>query len=98
MSTVFSITVSILNFVIQIFLGFTSQRQRTETLTEFNNILMVKISVFQFLNTGVFVVLAQFMANMDNFSLNGGIVFEITQVMLINAILPNVTLFALSYF
>ena len=59
---------------------------------------MAKLSVFQFLNTGVFVILAQFMANKDNFSLNGGIVFEITQVMLLNAILPNVTLFLLSYF
>lgn len=59
---------------------------------------MVKISIFQFLNTGVFVLLAQFLADMENFDLSKGIVFEVTQVMLINAILPNVTLFFLSYF
>lgn len=59
---------------------------------------MVKISVFQFLNTGVFVILAQFLANMDSFSLSNGLVIEVTQVMLLNAILPNITLFLLSYF
>lgn len=98
MSTVFSLSVSVLNAIIQIFLSFTSRRQRNETLTEFNTILMVKISIFQFLNTGVFVLLAQFLADMENFDLSKGIVFEVTQVMLINAILPNVTLFFLSYF
>lgn len=98
MSTVFSLSVSVLNAIIQIFLSFTSRRQRNETLTEFNTILMSKISIFQFLNTGVFVLLAQFLADMENFDLSKGIVFEVTQVMLINAILPNVTLFFLSYF
>lgn len=59
---------------------------------------MVKISVFQFLNTGIFVILAQFLASMDTFSLSNGLVFEVTQVMLLNAILPNLSLFLLSYF
>jgi hypothetical protein len=35
---------------------------------------MVKISLFQFLNTGIFVVLANFLADPQNFSLNNGFV------------------------
>lgn len=58
---------------------------------------MVKISFFQFLNTGVFVVAANFLADMQNFSLSKGFVFEVTQVMLLNAITPNLTLFILTY-
>ena len=58
---------------------------------------MVKISMFQFLNTGIFVVLANFMADPLHFSLSKGFVFEITQVMILNAFLPNLTLFLLTY-
>lgn len=75
MSTVSSITVTIINTIIQIFLVFSSQRERNETLTEFNTVLMVKISFFQFLNTGVFVVLANFLADPTGFSLQKGFVF-----------------------
>lgn len=59
---------------------------------------MVKISFFQFLNTGIFVVVANFMADMDNFSLTKGLVLQVTQVMILNAIIPNLSLFILSYF
>lgn len=59
---------------------------------------MVKISFFQFLNTGIFVVVANFMADIDHFSLTNGLVMQITQVMILNAVLPNITLFILSYF
>lgn len=58
---------------------------------------MVKISFFQFLNTGVFVVAANFLADPYNFSLSKGFVFEITQVMILNAIVPNLSLFILTY-
>ena len=58
---------------------------------------MVKISFFQFLNTGVFVVAANFLADPHNFTLSKGFIFEITQVMLLNAIIPNVALFVLTY-
>lgn len=59
---------------------------------------MVKISFFQFFNTGVFVVIANFLADADHFSLTNGFVFQVTQVMILNAILPNITLLILSYF
>lgn len=75
MSTASSIAVSVINAVIQIFLVFTSHKERNETLTEFNTVLMIKISVFQFLNTGIFVVLANFLADPHNFSLSKGFPF-----------------------
>ena len=75
MSTVSSLTVSVLNAIIQFFLVFTSEKERNETRTEYNTVLMVKISFFQFLNTGVFVIAANFLADMDNFSLSEGLVF-----------------------
>lgn len=58
---------------------------------------MVKISFFQFLNTGVFVVAANFLADPENFSLSKGFVFEICQVMIMNALIPNISLFVLTY-
>jgi len=59
---------------------------------------MVKISMFQFLNTGIFVVITKFLANPSTFSLSKGMVFQITQVMLLNALVPNILLFVLNYF
>ena len=58
---------------------------------------MIKISFFQFLNTGVFVIAATFLANMDGFTLSKGLVFQICQVMLLNAVVPNVLLLILNY-
>ena len=75
MSTASSILVSILNVIIQQFLIFTSVKERNETQTEYNTVLMIKISFFQFLNTGVFVVLANFLADIDGFALDQGLVF-----------------------
>lgn len=97
-STCISVVISLFNWIIQLFLGFTSKKQRNETVTEYNMVLMVKISVFQFLNTGVFVILAQLLANFDDFSLNRGLMLEITQIMAINAVLPNLAVFFLYYF
>ena len=97
MSTAASILVSILNVIIQQFLIFTSIKERNETQTEFNTVLMIKISMFQFLNTGVFVVVANFLADIDGFTLDQGLVFEVTQVMILNAVTPNLSLFLLNY-
>lgn len=58
---------------------------------------MVKISLFQFLNTGIFVILAQFLADPPGFSLTKGLVLTITQVMILNAIVPNILLFVLNH-
>lgn len=98
MSTASSILVSILNAIIQIFLIFTSHKERNETKTEFNTVLMVKLSLFQFLNTGVFVLLSNFLANINEFTLDNGLVFQITQVMMINAVVPNLVILILNYF
>jgi hypothetical protein len=64
-----SILVAIFNFIILQFLVFTTVKERNETLTEFNTVLTVKISFFQFLNTGIFVVLANFLADIKNFTI-----------------------------
>ena len=59
---------------------------------------MVKISYFQFLNTGIFVVLANYLANMENFNLFDGVVYEAVFVMLLNAITPNISTIFITYF
>ncbi len=64
-----SLIVAIFNFIILQFLIFTSHKERNETLTEFNTVLTVKITFFQFLNTGIFVVLANFFADTKNFTI-----------------------------
>lgn len=98
MSTASSLTVSVINALIQFVLVFTSHKERNETLTEYNAVLMVKISFFQFLNTGVFVVAANFLADVKGFSLSNGFVFEVCQVMMLNAVMPNLILILLGYF
>ena len=45
MSTASSILVSILNVIIQQFLIFTSIKERNETQTEYNTVLMIKIKL-----------------------------------------------------
>ena len=59
---------------------------------------MTKLTFFQFLNTGIFVILANYLANINTFTLTQGLVFQITQVMMINAVVPNLVLFLLLYF
>ena len=59
---------------------------------------MIKLTFFQFLNTGIFVILANYLANINTFTLTQGLVFQITQVMMINAVVPNLVLFLLLYF
>ena len=59
---------------------------------------MVKITLVQFLNAGVFVVLTKIIANFDTFTIGGGIVNQITTIMILNAITPNLVNFAKNYF
>ena len=84
--------------IIEIVLIITSERERNETKTEFNSVVMVKLSYFQFLNTGVFVVLANYLANIDSFNLFDGVVYEAVLVMLMNALTFNLSLFLIKYF
>ena len=84
--------------IIEIVLIVTSERERNETKTEFNSVVMVKLSYFQFLNTGVFVVLANYLANIDSFNLFDGVVYEAVLVMLMNALTFNLSLFLIKYF
>jgi hypothetical protein len=58
---------------------------------------MVKITMFQFLNAGIFVILSEIAANFQSFSLTNGICSQITMIMILNAIVPNLTLFFLDY-
>ena len=98
MSIGLSILISVFNFIILQFLIISSRKERNETLTEFNTVLTVKISFFQFLNTGVFVVAANFLADISNFKITDTLPTDITIVMLTNAITPNFSLWLMTYF
>jgi len=58
---------------------------------------MVKVSIFQFFNAGIFVIASQIAANFNSFSLTNGFCSQITLIMALNAIIPNVTLFIINY-
>lgn len=58
---------------------------------------MVKITFFQFLNAGIFVVLSEIAANLSSFTLSDGFCSQVTMIMILNAIVPNITLFGLDY-
>ena len=55
--------------------------------------LTIKISFFLFLNSGVFLVAANVLANTSDYSIEGGLSYEITLVMAMNAITPNLAIF-----
>ena len=54
---------------------------------------MIKICFFLFLNSGVFLVAANIIANTSDYSVEGGLSYEITLVMIMNAITPNLAVF-----
>lgn len=54
---------------------------------------MIKISFFLFLNSGLFLVAANVLANTSEYSVEGGLSYEITIVMALNAISPNIAVF-----
>ena len=52
----------------------------------------------QFLNTGVFVVIANVLADFSESMLQNSLADTITQIMILNAITPNLTVFFMNYF
>lgn len=60
--------------------------------------MTVKIALFQFLNTGVVVVFVNVLADIAHFNINSGISVEITQIMIINAVVTSLSSFFLYFF
>lgn len=58
---------------------------------------MVKQAVFQFFNAGVFVIGSEVAAKNSTFTLNDGVCQQITAVMAVNCLVPNLTLLLLNY-
>ena len=53
-----SLFVTIFNAFLTVVITILTEKERNQTLTEFQTVLMVKMTVFQFLNAGIFVILA----------------------------------------
>ena len=53
-----SLLVTIFNAFLTVVITILTEKERNQTLTEFQTVLMVKMTVFQFLNAGIFVILA----------------------------------------
>lgn len=87
-----------MNQIILIFIVVTSGIEKCETVTSLNRILMKKISFFLFLNAGVFNVAANILASLDSFSIEGNLSNEVTMIMILNAVTPNVSIFFMDYF
>jgi hypothetical protein len=72
-------------------------------VTEYNQRLAVKITFYQFLNAGVLVVISNSIFILDfnqfvsKFSLAKGLASDVTQIMIINILAPNITLFILNF-
>lgn len=62
-----SVFVIIFNSIILVILVLTTEKERCETMTEFQNTLMVKITMFMFLNAGIFVVIVEIGVNYTTF-------------------------------
>lgn len=54
--------------------------------------------MLQFFNAGIFVVAAKIAANYETFNIANGIVGQISTIMVLNAISPNVVHFVKKYF
>ena len=60
---------------------------------------MVKTTLAQFLNAGIFVIISQIAANYQNFTLqSSNIMSQISLIMILDAFIPNTILFFLNYF
>ncbi len=57
-----------------------------------------KLIIQQFLNTGVFVLIANVLADFSDTMLQNSLADTITQIMILNAITPNLTVFFMNYF
>ena len=67
-------------------------------MTEYQSVLLVKVTFLQFFNAGVFVVATKIAANYETFNIDNGIIGQISTIMILNAITPNVVHFAKKYF
>lgn len=90
LGTLASIVVTITNLFLQYFLIYTTYWERMNTVTEYMNELTFKLVFQQFLNAGLFIVGANIAANYESFNLEGNLSETIIQIMLLNAITPNV--------
>ena len=60
---------------------------------------MVKTTLAQFFNAGIFVIVAQIAATYQTFTLqSSNIMSQISLIMILDAVIPNATLFFLNYF
>jgi hypothetical protein len=75
-----------------------TEKERNETVTEFQTVLLVKITLCQFLNAGVFVIGTKILVNINKFDLGNGVAGDVTILMIINVIIPNSLVFLRSYF
>ena len=87
-----------MNQIILTFLVVTSTLEYYPTLTNLNTVLMKKMSLYLFLNAGIFNVAANIFANLANFSLEGDFSNEVTMIMVLNAVTPNASIFFMDYF
>jgi heme/copper-type cytochrome/quinol oxidase subunit 2 len=92
LTTASSLIVTIFNVILMLVLGFLTKKERNETETEDQTVLMVKVTLFQFLNAGIFVIIAEITATYSTFSLAKGVCSQITLIMILNAFIPNATL------
>lgn len=88
-----SVIVTITNLFLQYFLIYTTYWERMNTVTEYMDVLTFKLVFQQFLNAGLFIVAANITANYETFNLEGNLSETIVQIMLLNAITPNVSNF-----
>lgn len=69
MGTASSIVVAITNVIIEQFLILTVKWERMNTVTQYMDVLTLKMCFLQFLNAGIFVVGANILASYQNFTL-----------------------------
>jgi hypothetical protein len=102
-STVFSVVVTIFNGIMGALLIVVTKKERLETVTEYNQRLAVKLTLYQFINAGILVVISNSIFILDfgqfsqKFSLAKGLASDVSQIMIINILAPNVSLFILNY-
>lgn len=88
-----SVIVTITNLFLQYFLIYTTYWERMNTVTEYMDVLTFKLVFQQFLNAGLFIVAANIAVNYETFNLEGNLSETIVQIILLNAITPNVSNF-----
>jgi len=85
-----SLSVVVFNFIISQFLVFMTAREGDCTMTNRNSSLLIKSSLFEFFNAGIFYTFARILAQqIDNFNIQGNESYEITLFMAINAVGPT---------